>query len=321
MTTLEDLGESAAIDKFQSMLSSRPDVVVGPGDDCAVVRCSTDNTIDLLLTSDPVIEGIHFEAGTAPHLIGRKAMGRALSDIAAMGGTPTWALVNLSSPGSIKFEVTEQIVKGAEELASEHGLAIVGGDLAEGPVLQLNVFAMGSLQRDSAILRSGAQPGHSIFVTGTLGGSRLGKHLDFSPRVNEGTFLREHGISSMIDLSDGLGSDLWHICEASDVGARLIQSALPLSDELKKMAEINGLDPYILALSGGEDYRLLITVPKENSDRFQKMIEESDSCPIFCVGEITGDNGIGIILPNGMKDRLDVTGFDHFIPSHFFLKK
>ena len=102
------------------------------------------------------------------------------------------------------------------------------------------------------------------------------------------------------------------------MGARLIQSALPLSDELRKMAEINTLDPYILALSGGEDYRLLITVPKENTDPFQKMIGKSDKCPISCVGEITGDNGIEIILPDGTKTLLDVTGFDHFLPSDFF---
>jgi thiamine-monophosphate kinase len=124
----------------------------------------------------------------------------------------------------------------------------------------------------------------------------------------------------MIDLSDGLSSDLWHICESSNVGARLSQKALPLSDELKNMSEINGLDPYDLALSGGEDYRLLITVPEENMDRFQKMFEKSNSCPIFCVGKITADDGMEIIRPDGMKDRLDATGFDHFLPPSFLKK-
>jgi thiamine-monophosphate kinase len=310
MTTLEDLGESAVIAEFQAMLSSRPDVVTGPGDDCAVVRTGNDDTSDLLLTSDPVIEGIHFKHHTEPCLIGRKAIGRALSDIAAMGGTPAWALVNLSAPRNIQFEITRQIVSGAEELAAAHELAIVGGDLAEGPVLQLNVFAVGTVPRDTAVLRSGAKPNHSIFVTGSLGGSILGKHLDFSPRVQEGSWLREHGASAMIDLSDGLSEDLRRICGMSQVGAVLDAQSIPIADGCGEIDEHSDLEH---ALNDGEDFELLFTIDIEDETAFLNEWQSSFETKCTKIGNITDVvDEVELVEESGEKTLLLSRGFGHF---------
>jgi len=340
---MEDLGEFGFIRSIQdACLVSSSKLIKGIGDDCAVIGPYEDKVF--LITTDLLLEDVHFILNKIPpdHL-GEKAVSVNLSDIAAMGGTPRHLFVSLAIPKQMSAETMHAVYNGIKTACRRHDVNILGGDTSASPDrLMINVTVVGESHEKEVLYRSGAQPGDSIYITGTIGDSAAGlklikedasapeplasalieAHNRPSPFLKAGlTIARSRLASAMIDLSDGLVSDLWHICEASNVGARLIQSALPLSDELKKMAEINGLDPYILALSGGEDYRLLITVPKENIDRFQKMIEESDKCPIFHVGEITGDNGIGIILPNGMKDRLDITGFDHFIPSHFFLKK
>ena len=336
---MEDLGEFGFIRSIQDAChfpSSK--LIKGIGDDCAVIGPYGDRVF--LITTDLLLEDVHFILNKIPpeHL-GEKAVNVNLSDIAAMGGTPRHLFVSLAIPKQMSAKTMLAIYDGIKTACRRHNVNILGGDTSASPDrLMINVTVVGESHEKEVLYRSGAQPGDSIYITGTIGDSAAGLKLIMeeasapeplaaalieahnrpSPFLKTGrTVARSRLASAMIDLSDGLASDLWHICESSHVGARLIQSALPLSDELRKMAEINTLDPYILALSGGEDYRLLITVPKENTDPFQRMIVKSDKCPISCVGEITGDNGIEIILPNGTKTLLDVTGFDHFLPSDF----
>jgi len=172
---LKDAGELAVIRRLCRHLPRHSRVVTGVGDDCAVVRLETNAKNDLLLTSDAVIEGIHFTTGTVPPAIGHKAIGRVLSDIAAMGGRPEWALINLVAPPVTKIRTIDGIYAGATKLAGKYGLPIVGGDTSSGKTLELHVFAAGSVPRGKAVLRSGATPGDFIFVTGVLGGSRAGQ--------------------------------------------------------------------------------------------------------------------------------------------------
>lgn len=260
MNSLHDIGEHESIRRLAQVLSPGSDVVQGTGDDCAVVAIETDPASDLLLTSDPVIEGTHFKKNTAPEKIGHKAIGRVLSDIAAMGGIPKYALANITAPAETEIEFLEKIYYGANQLAQKFSCPIVGGDLAGSSALQINVFCMGSTPSGTAILRSGAKPGDALCVSGNLGNSRENKHLDFVPRINQGIWLRENSFATaMIDLSDGLARDATHISEASGVAIDLSAENLPLNAIAGQSKDAN----IERALYEGEDFELLFTV--ENS--------------------------------------------------------
>ena len=224
MKTLQDIGESAAIERICSRLPDSAEVIVGPGDDCAVIRPAGGGGKEWLLTSDPVIEGVHFLADTPRRSVGRKAIGRALSDIAAMGGEPAWALVDIAAPSGTPVATLDELCGGAIDCAQQYGLAIVGGDMSEGPALELHVFAIGSIPAGQAVLRSGAAQGDILFVTNSLGGSASGKHIDFEPRIREGAWLRDWA-NAMIDVSDGLATDLRHLAEMSGLGCEQIGRA------------------------------------------------------------------------------------------------
>jgi thiamine-monophosphate kinase len=264
---------------------------------------------DWLLTSDPVIEGVHFTADAPPARIGHKAVARVLSDIAAMGGTPCWALVDLVAPGDTPVERLEAIYDGLRTTADAHGLAVVGGDVAQGPVLELHLFAVGSLPRDSAVLRSGAAPGDGIYVTGRLGGSgRSGHHLAFTPRTHEGRWLREGGwVTAMCDISDGLATDLLHLAEASAAGAELTLGAVPCSD-----AALESDDPLRSALTDGEDFELLFTVPARRESDFAKAWQQDHTLACTRIGHITAHREVIGLQPDGTRRPLDLRGFDHF---------
>ncbi len=226
------------------------------GDDTAVVRVGTRS---VLLKTDAVIDGVHFHLSRAkPEAIGHKAMARSLSDIAAMGGRPTFAVVAMALPKRMARVQLEGLFRGMRKTAGRFGVSIVGGDIAShSGKLSITVSLMGETCGSSPVLRSGAKPGDRILVTGSLGGSIEGKHLRFVPRVKEGIELaRKYRIHSMIDISDGLVADLLHICEESGVGANLEGRRIPLSPAAKRLKG-NSLDH---ALFDGEDYELLFTV-------------------------------------------------------------
>ena len=234
MTTLHQLGEREVIRRLAKLLPGRDDVRVGIGDDVAVVNVEGSHK-DFLLTSDAVIEGTHFLPDAPPEQIGHKAIGRVLSDFAAMGGEPLWALIDVVATATCRSSGSSGVYSGAAKLANKYGLAIVGGDTAGGPALELHVFGVGEMPKSSAILRSGARPGDVIYVTGSLGGSLPGKHLTFEPRIEEGLWLREcRWANAMIDISDGLATDLGHILEMSKAGAEILADAVPVSDAARR---------------------------------------------------------------------------------------
>lgn len=296
-TSLATLGEDGLIRLLTAGLPSHPDLLVGPGDDCAVVR--RDDRWDELLKTDVVVEGIHFLPGEVPERIGRKALARAVSDIAAMGGTPEHALITLLTAKNQPLAKIQEIYRGILDCAQTYGISLAGGETSSLPQgLILNVALTGRVERGTALLRSGARPGDLICVTGKLGDTLKNHHLDFHPRINEGNFLREHALATaMMDLSDGLAKDLPRLCKASGVGCRIQEDDIPRR---------NGCD-ILQALSDGEDYELLFTVPKNRMDTLKQLWPE-DFSRFSCIGEIL-PCGDGALLP-GLSG-----GWDHFSPT------
>jgi thiamine-monophosphate kinase len=313
MTTLRDIGELAAIERLRARLPVRGDIIAGAGDDCAVVRLAADAPRDLLLTSDPVIEGVHFTSATPLEAVGHKAMGRLLSDIAAMGGEPLWALINVAAPASTPASSIEKIYDGALALGKRHGLAVVGGDMAAGPVLELHAFAVGAVPAGQAVLRSGARPGDRLYVTGCLGGSILGKHCAFEPRIAQGRLLR--GVASaMIDLSDGLATDLRHLADRSGVGAELRLSQIPVADAARQLT--GARSPVEHALFDGEDFELLFAVPPDREAALLKTWGAVFELSCTAIGVMTALTGtLECVAEDGRRIPLAHTGFQHFAPS------
>lgn len=255
--TLDDFGEDALVSRLTALIPADPLVLVGPGDDCAVV--TDDNDARLLLKTDVVVEGIHFLRETDPALIGRKALARAISDIAAMAGTPLHALVTLVLPGELDADYTETLFLGMVQLGEEFGVSVVGGETSKGPLIVISV-ALTGFCNEEPVLRNGGQPGDRVWVTGTLGGSIRGHHFTFTPRVKEATWLASgFRPTAMMDLSDGLAADLPRLAKASGCGWRIELDALPCTE---------GSSPE-QAWSDGEDYELLFTTSPEMEEDLQ----------------------------------------------------
>ena len=310
--TVGALGERAIIRKLVRALPGRADVVVGPGDDCAVVRPAADARYDYLLKSDPVIEGVHFTRATTSPAVGHKALARVLSDMAAMGGEPLWALVNLVAPAATSVARVTGIYAGMRRLARRWRVAIVGGDVTSGLRLEAHVFGVGRVPRGQAVLRSGARAGDYLFVTGALGGSRRGKHLEFQPRLAEGRWLRSRRwATAMIDISDGLATDLRHLIRQSRVGAELFLASIPLAPAIKKSASRRTALRH--AFCDGEDYELLFTVAPANAAKLIRAWPKSFRTPCVAIGRITRHrNVIECVDTRGRKARLKATGYEHF---------
>lgn len=300
METLGETGEIEAIRRLTMRLGTHPQLRVGAGDDCAVVAIPG-SADDQVFTTDPVIEQVHFLPGEQPERIGRKAAGRVLSDMAAMGAQPQWMLVNLVAPPTQRLDALEAVYAGMTEQCSRFGAVIIGGDLAQGPVLELHVFGAGRVPAGTARLRSGARAGDALLVTGRLGVSRSGRHLDFIPRVEEGIFLRESGaVNAMMDISDGLATDLRHILGRSGAGARLDADRIPSNGTLGQ------------ALFDGEDFELLLTVPPDRVDELLARWNRRFDLPLSVIGSMTAQPGVLEIRRNGRVERLDARAFEHF---------
>lgn len=290
-------------------------VVVGAGDDCALLDFEIPERL-LLFKTDAVVEGVHFDAGTAPERIGHKALGRCLSDIAAMAGTPSAALVTLGLPRDFQADFIEAIYAGMNVLARRHEVAVVGGETTTNPErLLLSVALLGWVPRGKGLLRSGAEPGDALFVTGELGGSRAGKHLDFEPRLVEARWLVQNfSIHSMLDLSDGLAGDLPHMLKASRVGAELLAAAIPISREARRAARTRpgAKAPLAAALTDGEDFELLFTVSSRDAvpllDAWKLQFKH---LALSCIGKITPGEGITLRDARGVR-ALTENGYVHF---------
>lgn len=308
--TLGDIGERAAIARLCSHIGDAAGLKVGPGDDCAVVTAGPGATHDWVLTSDPVIEGVHFTPGVERQAVGHKAIGRVLSDIAAMGAEPACALVDLAAPADTPLSDLDALYAGATALAETHGCAIAGGDVAEAKVLALHLFGLGRVPAGQAVLRSGARAGDAIYVTGALGGSFADGHLAFEPRVREGQWLRGWA-TAMIDVSDGLASDLRRIGESSGRGFVVELEQLPLSAAVPP--DIPDDERYRHALTDGEDYELLFAVPAEKTADFDAAWRAAFALPATCIGRLTSDTDETVcIAPDGGRTELPERGFLHF---------
>jgi thiamine-monophosphate kinase len=301
---LKDIGEFGLIEKVSKRTKVDKSVMVGIGDDAAVIR--QDKKHYLLFTSDMIIEGIHFDLERSrPFDIGWKALGVNLSDIAAMGGIPRYAVISAGLPKRLDLRYVENIYSGLKSLARRFGVNIVGGDTTSSDKLVIDISVIGRARKRELVLRSGAKAGDVLMVTGSLGGSIKGRHLRFTPRIHESQFLvRNFKINSMIDISDGLSGDLMHLCRQSRVGAKIYESLIPVSKEGGSIRS---------ALQDGEDFELLFTASKYIFMYMLRKFRKRFRTPISVIGEITKKNrGIAIIDRNGRSISLKESGFRHF---------
>lgn len=258
--TAAELDEDDLVARLVGGLPQGADVVVGPGDDCAVVR--TTGGLQLLKT-DCVIEGVHFRPEDGPDRVGWKALARAISDVAACGGEPESALVTVAVPGDRAVAWLEGLYRGIKRVAGEYGVSVVGGETARSVSgVFVSVTLTGRVEPDRLVLRNGGRVGDQLFVTGRLGGSLAsGRHLDFRPRVAEARWLTDYfEVRAMMDLSDGLGSDLPRLARASGVGVRVDYERLPLHEGCSVGQ----------AISDGEDYELLFALEAEAGERLER---------------------------------------------------
>jgi thiamine-monophosphate kinase len=309
------MNEFELIARLTKSLPTNQNVLVGAGDDCAVLDLGVPGKL-LLFKTDAVVEGIHFAQGTPPEKVGHKALARCLSDIAAMAGTPTVALVTIGLPQKFDVKFVEAVYRGISVLAERYGVAIAGGETTANPGrIFISLALLGTVARGKQILRSGAKAGDAIFVTGELGGSRAGKHLEFEPRLAEARWLAEHfPIHAMIDLSDGLAGDLRHLLKASGAGAELLKTAVPVSRAAKLQARAGSLakPAFTAALAEGEDFELLFTTAGSDAvkllDTWQKRFP---GLKLSCVGKIVAGGGVTIRDKTG-SHQLNAQGYGHF---------
>ena len=324
---LREIGEFGLIGRISSRVADGSGVRIGIGDDAAATEPTPGRW--LLVTSDMLLEGIHFDLSfTDPYRLGRKSLAVNLSDVAAMGGEPRHFLLSLAVPSGVTVEFLDRFTEGMLDLAREHGVTLIGGDTCRSSNgLVISVTLHGEQVPELVVRRGGARPGDLVFVTGTVGDSALGlellrrgeregwaidRHLDPSPRVRAGLALAGARLpSAMIDVSDGLAADLGHILDLSGVGARVDLHRLPLSDAFREVASRVTPDPSLLALTGGEDYELLFTVPAERSGEVHLLLAET-GLTATPIGEITDGKGLSVVGDDGREVSVTKGGYSHF---------
>jgi thiamine-monophosphate kinase len=300
---------------------------VGIGDDAAVMRPK--KGVEWVLTTDAFLENVHFLLRVhPPEAVGYKALARATSDLAAMGARPLFFLLSLALPPARTGKWFDGFLEGMALAARSFGLVLAGGDTTRSTLAAINLTIIGEVDRGQAVLRSGARPGNLICVSGTLGEAELGlqlvqrrmhkskkwkkllhKHFYPQPRLDLGQWLAKNGrATAMIDTSDGLSTDLMHLCESSGVGAKLWAAKIPkvvLPGDVRNI----GLDPLRLALHGGDDYELLFTVPKRLQRHLPRAVR---GVPITVIGEITRDKRILLVDDAGRTEKLPARGWEPF---------
>lgn len=329
-----ELTEDQLVAAVAKVLSGdAPGVVVGIGDDAAVVEPGRGS---LLLTTDMLLEGVHFDLGSiSPADLGAKAVVVNLSDIAAMGGSPRYAVVSLGLPPAAEAAWVMELYGGMRAACDEYALSLVGGDTNRADAVTIAVTVIGEVPSGAGVTRAGARPGDVVAVTGSLGAaaggfllsrlhpSRLGKALGEPwgrrllealhrpvARVGEGQTLAQAGATAMMDISDGLAKDLSRLCAASRCGARIRIDAVPVSDALRAAAGELDVDALDLALSGGEDYELLATFDATAFDRARDELDERFGVTLTEVGAII-EEGLVAAGPDGDR-ALEPKGWDHF---------
>ena len=279
-----------------------------------------------------LVENVHFRLDFAELFqIGWRSLAVNISDIAAMGGEPTYAFVSVGLPRETTVKFVDELYSGMQKIAEDYSVDIVGGDTVSAPQMVINVALLGEVDAENLVLRSGAKPGDALVVTGDLGGSEAGltilmhclpikgteKHLRPVPRVREGRLLAKSGsVTAMIDVSDGLASEVHHICEASRTGAKLCANSIPLSHNVRPAAESTGRNPHDLALYGGEDFELLFTCQPDKVSSLAEDILRICGTSLTTVGEIVEISGaITIEDASGKMVPLKPRGYDHFAPA------
>jgi thiamine-monophosphate kinase len=282
-------------------------VIVGPGDDCAVVEFAGR---PMLITTDQVLDGVHFLLGEhGPRAAGRKAMARNLSDIAAMAGSPVAAVASVAIPRDFADPQAQEIYEGLRSMADEFACPLVGGDIAvwDRP-LAVSVTAVGEMPAGrKPVPRSGARQGEAICVTGALGGAWRGsRHLHFTPRIAAaGALADDWRVAAMIDISDGLAADLHHVCDASGVAAEVVAADVPIHED----AAIGGTDPLAAALGDGEDYELLFTLDARLANELCRA--QPLDVRITRIGTISAGRGVTLVAADGTARPLAPAGWEH----------
>ncbi len=337
------IGEFDLIERLHRVLDSSPrrDVLHGIGDDTAVL--GTGDPL-WLATVDSHVDGVHFLSPIiTPEQLGWRAMAVNLSDIAAMGGQALYALIALLLPPETDVAWLERVYRGVQQAATQYGVAIVGGNISRLPErVVLDVTVIGQVRRTQLLLRAGAQVGDLVLVTGDLGAGAAGllvarEHLDGAgalhtalsacerealllryvkptPRLPEAAIIAASGsATAMLDVSDGLSSDMGHICQQSGVGVRLDSTALPLAPLTRRAAHAVGRSPLDLALAGGDDYELCFTVAAPAAPALIAAVQGATGTPVTIIGEIVpAAHGRSIVLDDGQPVALDARGWQHF---------
>lgn len=331
---LDEIGEFGLIERIRRTVSPSKRAPIGIGDDAAALSFSPNQLV--LATTDMLVEGVHFDLATTDLVsLGWKSAAVNLSDIAAMGGVPRFLLVGLAIPRGMRLDQIDDLYRGFRSLAGSYGALLVGGDTCSSRRgLVISVTALGESPRARMVARSGARPGDLVFVTGTLGDSGAGfellqknvrrkgsggarggskaemlieRHLRPVPRVEWGRKLAASGaVTSMIDVSDGLSSDLHHLCNESNCGAEVLAEQVPLSPALCSATGLKR-QPLDYALSGGEDYELLFTAPSTGRERIRRL-----GITATVIGTIEKKKGMRLRLSSGRVIRLEPSGYDHF---------
>lgn len=348
---LEEIGEFGLIERFKPLFSGFSegyDKPLGIGDDCAVIPAGAE---DFLFTTDMLMDGIHFILSEVDgFMLGWKSLAVSVSDVAAMGGSGVGSFLSIAIPDGLDVEFIDEFMRGYKSCSDKFGIPLLGGDTTRSASgLAINVGVLGKCAHGAAVLRSGARVGDAVCVTGCLGDSAAGlklvlnhkassvsddagrylldRHYLPMPRVDEGSFLADSGVHSMMDISDGVASDLRHIMKSSSVGAEIDLDLVPLSDELKQYSSVMEYDPVSLALTGGEDYELLFTMSSDAFNMLNASFMDRFGHKIYRIGTITGNiayvdhsvKGKSIIhdpsvrwLKGGHPSVFSENGFDHF---------
>jgi len=311
--------EKSLISRIRAQVARKRSIVAGIGDDCAILRIPAGH--EALVTTDFSLEGMHFRREWhSAEVVGHRCLTRGLSDIAAVGGTPIAAFLSLALPKGLAQNWVDRFLKGLFELAGEYRVSLAGGDTAQSPGGVLaDIVVVGSAPKGKAVRRSRARPGDFLYVTGSLGAAAVALnllvsgrkirpphfpgHFHPSPRIETGRFLMERGLASaMIDVSDGLSTDLAHICEESGVGAEVQAAMIPRAIVGKPAREAD----LRFALHGGDDYELLFTSP-----RSKRVPNQIAGVPVTQIGRITRGRRILLVNPRGTTATLRAQGWEH----------
>ncbi len=331
--TVSELGEHALVSRIRARLSPpRRDVVIGIGDDAAVVTGA--RNAQTVLTTDALVEGVHFDRRwSSPADVGHKALAVNLSDLAAMGAEPQWALLSLIVPGAHQVDEIDALVDGLSALATIHRVSVVGGNIArtEGPLV-VDVTAIGSGRPRRVLTRSGARPGDELYVTGTLGAAAAGlemlaagdtatdadraacvaRHRRPEPRVRLGLAMsRARAARAAMDVSDGLADAVRQVAASSGCGAIVEADSLPIEPGARRWWERSDRDVTTAALMGGEDYELLFAVPPSWKGRLRAARQRASSPSLTRIGVLTSDRDAVVLARDGRRERLPA-GYEHF---------